>query len=55
MARTNSHPQALCELLGIRHPIIQAGMVWCTGADLVVAVGEAGGLGTLGAGSMYPE
>ncbi len=55
MARTNSHPQALCEQLGIRHPIIQAGMVWCTGADLVVAVGEAGGLGTLGAGSMYPE
>lgn len=30
-------------------------MVWCTGADLVVAVGRAGGLGTLGAGSMYPD
>ena len=49
------NPQALCALLGGRHPVIQAGMVWCTGADLVVAVGRAGGLGTLGAGSMYPE
>lgn len=48
-------PQALCDLLGTRHPIIQAGMVWCTSAGLVTAVGEAGGLGTLGAGSMYPE
>ena len=42
-------------MLGVRHPLIQAGMVWCTGADLVVAVGQAGGLGTLGAGSMYPD
>ena len=42
-------------MLGVAHPIIQAGMVWCTNADLAVAVGRAGGLGTLGAGSMYPE
>ena len=55
MAQLLHSPQALCDLLGIRHPIIQAGMVWCTGADLVVAVGRAGGLGTLGAGSMYPD
>ena len=48
-------PQVLCELLRTQHPIIQAGMVWCTGSDLVVAVGKAGGLGTLGAGSMYPD
>ena len=55
MSSAHHHPQFLCDLLGIRHPIIQAGMVWCTGADLVVAVGRAGGLGTLGAGSMYPD
>ena len=55
MAHSNHSPQDLCHLLGIRHPIVQAGMVWCTGADLVVAVGRAGGLGTLGAGSMYPD
>ena len=55
MAQPLHSPQTLCDLLGIRHPIIQAGMVWCTGADLVVAVGRAGGLGTLGAGSMYPD
>ncbi len=48
-------PEGLCRLLGTRHPIIQAGMVWCTGADLTVAVGRAGALGTLGAGSMYPD
>ena len=55
MAHATHSPQSLCDLLGIQHPIIQAGMVWCTGADLVVAVGRAGGLGTLGAGSMYPD
>ena len=55
MTRNGAHPAALCAMLGVAHPIIQAGMVWCTNADLVVAVGRAGGLGTLGAGSMYPE
>lgn len=55
MAKSSRNPQALCALFGVRHPIVQAGMVWCTGADLVVAMGRAGGLGTLGAGSMYPE
>ena len=48
-------PDVLCRLLGIRHPLIQAGMVWCTGWELAAEVGKAGGLGTLGAGSMYPE
>jgi NAD(P)H-dependent flavin oxidoreductase YrpB (nitropropane dioxygenase family) len=38
----------LCELLGIRYPIIQAPMNWVSGADLVAAVSNAGGLGTLG-------
>jgi hypothetical protein len=43
MATSMRDPQQLCDLLGIRHPLIQAGMVWCTGADLVVAVGRAEG------------
>lgn len=38
----------ICELLGIRYPIIQAPMNWVSGADLVAAVSSAGGLGTLG-------
>lgn len=42
-------------LLGIKHPIIQGGMVWCSGWRLASAVSEAGGLGLLGAGSMYPD
>lgn len=45
----------VCQLLGIRYPIIQAGMIWCSGWELASAVSEAGGLGILGAGSMYPE
>lgn len=43
------------QLFGIRVPIIQAGMVWCSGWRLATAVSNAGGLGLLGAGSMYPE
>ncbi len=43
------------ELLKIDYPIIQAGMVWCTGWKLASAVSNAGGLGLIGAGSMYPE
>jgi enoyl-[acyl-carrier protein] reductase II len=42
-------------LFGIRYPIIQAGMIWCSGWRLAAAVSEAGGLGLLGAGSMYPD
>ena len=38
----------ICDLLGIRYPIIQAPMNWVSGADLVAAVSNAGGLGTLG-------
>ncbi len=45
----------ICELFGIRYPIIQGGMVWCSGWRLAAAVSEAGGLGLLGAGSMHPE
>ena len=42
-------------LFGIRYPIIQGGMVWCSGWRLAAAVSNAGGLGLLGAGSMHPE
>ncbi|GIM61052.1 2-nitropropane dioxygenase [Capnocytophaga canis] len=45
----------ITELFGIQHPIIQGGMVWASGWRLVSAVSNAGGLGLLGAGSMYPE
>lgn len=42
-------------LFGIRYPIIQAGMIWASGWELASAVSAAGGLGILGAGSMYPD
>lgn len=45
----------ITELFGIKYPIIQAGMVWCSGWRLASAVSNAGGLGLIGAGSMYPE
>jgi enoyl-[acyl-carrier protein] reductase II len=44
----------LCELLGLRYPIIQAGMVWVSGARLAAAAAQAGCLGVVGAGSMKP-
>ena len=42
-------------LFNIKYPIIQAGMIWCSGWKLASAVSNAGGLGIIGAGSMYPE
>ncbi len=42
-------------LFGIKYPIIQGGMIWCSGWELASAVSNAGGLGIIGAGSMYPE
>jgi enoyl-[acyl-carrier protein] reductase II len=45
----------ITELFGIKYPIIQGGMIWCSGWKLVSAVSNSGGLGLLGAGSMYPE
>lgn len=45
----------ITDLLGISYPIIQAGMVWCSGWKLAAAVANAGGLGIIGAGSMYPD
>lgn len=46
---------AILSLFNITYPIIQAGMVWCSGWRLASAVSNAGGLGLIGAGSMYPE
>src|SRR5687768_15933467 len=45
----------ITELFNIDYPIIQAGMIWASGWKLASAVSNAGGLGVLGAGSMYPE
>lgn len=49
------HKNRITTLFGIRYPIIQAGMVWCSGWRLASAVSNAGGLGLIGAGSMHPE
>ena len=43
------------ELFGIKYPIIQAGMIWCSGWKLASAVSNSGGLGIIGSGSMYPD
>lgn len=45
----------ITKLFGIQYPIVLGGMVWCGGWRLASAVSEAGGLGLIGAGSMYPE
>jgi len=45
----------ITKLFNIKHPIIQAGMIWASGWRLASAVSNAGGLGLIGAGSMYPE
>ncbi len=45
----------ITELFNIKYPLIQAGMVWNSGYKLASAVSNAGGLGLIGAGSMYPE
>lgn len=45
----------ICRLFKIEKPIIQAGMIWASGWELAAAVSNAGGLGIIGAGSMYPD
>jgi enoyl-[acyl-carrier protein] reductase II len=45
----------ITQLFGISYPIIQGGMIWNSGYKLASAVSNAGGLGLIGAGSMYPE
>lgn len=46
---------SICKLFNIQYPIVQAGMVWCSPWQLAAAVSNAGGLGIIGAGSMYPD
>ncbi len=43
------------QLFGIKYPIVQGGMVWCSGWELASAVSNSGGLGLIGSGSMYPD
>ena len=50
-----SFENRITQLFKIDLPIIQAGMVWASGWELASAVSNAGGLGIIGAGSMYPE
>ena len=45
----------LTELFKIKYPIVQGGMIWCSGWELASAVSNCGGLGLLGSGSMYPD
>jgi len=45
----------ITSLFNIEYPIIQGGMIWCSGWELASAVSNAGGLGLIGSGSMYPE
>ena len=45
----------ITQLFAIKYPIIQAGMIWCSGWQLASAVSNAGGLGIIGSGSMYPD
>ena len=46
---------SITTLFNIQYPLIQAGMIWCSGWELAAAVSNAGGLGIIGSGSMYPE
>ncbi len=45
----------ITQLFNIKYPVIQAGMIWCSGWELASAVSNAGGLGVIGSGSMYPD
>ncbi len=46
---------SITKLFNIKYPIIQGGMIWCSGWELASAVSNAGGLGLIGSGSMYPD
>ncbi|MCB0792904.1 MAG: nitronate monooxygenase [Flavobacteriales bacterium] len=55
MSSRTSDPSKMTELFGIRYPIVQAGMIWCSGWELAAAVSNSGALGIIGSGSMYPD
>ena len=46
---------AITTLFKVQYPLIQAGMIWCSGWELASAVSNSGGLGIIGSGSMYPD
>lgn len=52
---SSAYQNRITKLFGIQYPIIQAGMIWASGWKLASAVSNAGGLGMLGSGSMYPD
>lgn len=52
---TTGFNNRITQLLGVKYPIIQGGMIWAAGWKLASAVSNAGGLGIIGAGSMYPD
>src|ERR1700744_3304871 len=54
LTKDNCFENRITQLFGIRYPIVQAGMIWASGWKLASAVSNAGGLGIIGAGSMYP-
>ena len=45
----------ITDLFNVKYPVVQAGMIWCSGWELASAVANAGGLGLIGSGSMYPD
>jgi enoyl-[acyl-carrier protein] reductase II len=47
--------EKITTLFGVKYPLIQAGMIWCSGWGLASAVSNSGGLGIIGSGSMYPD
>ncbi len=53
--KTGMRMNRICNLFGISYPVVQGGMVWCSGWRLASAVSNAGGLGLIGAGSMHPD
>ena len=55
MAADVNQTNRITELFGITYPLVQGGMVWCAGWELASAVSNAGGLGIIGSGSMYPD
>lgn len=55
ISETTSFSNRITALFKTDYPIVQAGMVWCSGWKLAAAVSNAGGLGLIGSGSMYPD
>lgn len=55
VSSSNMESNPVCQLFGIKYPIVQAGMIWCSGWKLASAASNSGILGIIGAGSMYPD